>query len=141
MLGSFIKRRGNLLLLAEENGVIQARELEYCIRESMDNLNLSGVFTSFRSCCDGQLQLKSIVAVYDFYEHLVERLLDEMTALMVNLTCTKGKIRMNIQMGCTGEIARQVLDDLELPFGSVTYEIMDEDIILNLTITEGGTEA
>ena len=71
----------------------------------------------------------------------MERLLDEMTALMVNLTCTKGKIRMNIQMGCTGEIARQVLDDLELPFGSVTYEIMDEDIILNLTITEGGTEA
>ena len=141
VLGSFIKRRGNLLLLGEENGVIQARELEYCIRESMDNLNLSGVFTSFSSRCDGQLQLKSIVAAYDIYEQLVERLLDEMTAMMVNLTCTKGKIRMNIQMGCTGEIAQQVLDDLVLPFGSVTYEIMDEDIVLDLTITEGGGEA
>ena len=141
VLGSFIKRRGNLLLLGEENGVIQARELEYCIRESMDNLNLSGVFTSFSSRCDGQLQLRSIVAAYDFYEQLVERLLDEMTAMMVNLTCTKGKIRMNIQMGCTGEIAQQVLDDLVLPFGSVTYEIMDEDIVLDLTITEGGAEA
>ena len=48
---------------------------------------------------------------------------------------------MNIQMGCTGEIARQVLEDLKLPFGSVTYEIMDEDIVLDLTITEGGGEA
>ena len=141
VLGSFIKRRGNLLLLGEENGVIQARELEYCIRESMDNLTLSGVFTSFSSRCDGQLNLKSIVAAYDFYELLVERLLDEMTAMMVNLTCTNGKIRMNIQMGCTGEIAWQVLDDLALPFGTITYEIMDEDIVLNLTIQEGGTEA
>jgi hypothetical protein len=81
------------------------------------------------------------VAAYDFYEQLVERLLDEMTAMMVNLTCTKGKIRMNIQMGCTGEIAQQVLEDLVLPFGSVAYEIMDEDIVLDLTITEGGGEA
>ena len=48
---------------------------------------------------------------------------------------------MNIQMGCTGEIAQQVLEDLVLPFGSVTYEIMDEDIVLDLTITEGGGEA
>ena len=141
VLGSFIKRRGNLLLLGEENGVIQARELEYCIRESMDNLTLSGVYTSFSSRCDGQLNLKSIVAAYDFYELLVERLLDEMSAMMVNLTCTNGKIRMNIQMGCTGEIAQQILDDLALPFGTITYEIMDEDIVLNLTITEGGAEA
>ena len=36
---------------------------------------------------------------------------------------------------------KQVLEDLKLPFGSVTYEIMDEDIVLDLTITEGGGEA
>ena len=138
VLGSYIKRRGNLLLLGEENGIIQTRELEYCIRESMDNLNLAGVFTSLSSKCDGCLALRSIVAAYDFYEELVERLLDDMTAMMVNLTCADGTVRMNIQMGCREEIAQQVLHGIELPFGSFRYELMEEDVVIDLTITEGG---
>lgn len=138
VLGSYIKRRGNLLLLGEENGLIHTRELEYCIRESMDNLNLSGVFTSFNSHCEGSMQLGSIVAVYDFYEVIVERLLDSMTAMMVNLTCSDGRIRMNIQMGCAEEIAQQVLEGIALPLGSFRYEIMEEDVVIDLFLTEGG---
>ena len=138
VLGSYIKRRGNLLLLGEENGVIQARELEYCIRESMDNLNLASVFTSFNSRCDGQLQLKSVVAAYDLYEKLVERLLDDLTAMMVNLTCTDGNIAMNIQMGCLSDIPPDVLENISLPGADLRWEITDEDIIIDMTITEGG---
>lgn len=138
VLGSYIKRRGNLLLLGEENCIIHARELEYCLRESMDNLKLAGVSTSFNSNCEGCLQLRSIVATYDFYEVLVERLLDDMTAMMVNLSCTDGRIRMNIQMGCQEEIAQQVLVGIALPFGSFRYELMEEDVVIDLTITEGG---
>jgi hypothetical protein len=138
VLGSYIKRRGNLLLLGEENGVIQARELEYCIRESMDNLNLASVFTSFNCRCNGQLQVKSVVAAYDFYEKLVERLLDDLTAMMVNLTCTDGKITMKIQMGCLSEISPKVLADITLPGMDLRWEITDEDIIIDMTVTEGG---
>jgi len=140
VLGSYIKRRGNLLLLGEGGAFIHTRELEYCIRESMDNLNLSGVFTSFNSRCEGDMQLASIVSAYDFYELLVERLLDSMTAMMVNLTCTKGHISMNIQMGCREEIAQQVLQDISLSHGSFRYEIMEEDVVIDLTIIEGGGE-
>ncbi len=140
VLGSYIKRRGNLLLLGEAAGLIHTRELEYCIRESMDNLNLSGVFTSFNSRCEGDMQLASIVSAYDFYELLVERLLDSMTAMMVNLTCTKGHISMNIQMGCREEIAQQVLQDISLSRGSFRYEIMEEDVVIDLTVIEGGGE-
>ncbi|MBR6825817.1 MAG: hypothetical protein IKM59_04640 [Oscillospiraceae bacterium] len=140
VLGSYIKRRGNLLLLGEAAGLIHTRELEYCIRESMDNLNLSGVFTSFNSRCEGDMQLTSIVSAYDFYELLVERLLDSMTAMMVNLTCGKGHISMNIQMGCREEIAQQVLQDISLSHGSFRYEIMEEDVVIDLTIIDGGGE-
>lgn len=140
VLGSYIKRRGNLLLLGEAAGLIHTRELEYCIRESMDNLNLSGVFTSFNSRCEGDMQLTSIVSAYDFYELLVERLLDSMTAMMVNLTCKNGHISMNIQMGCREEIAQQVLQDISLSHGSFRYEIMEEDVVIDLTIIEGGAE-
>ena len=140
VIGSYIKRRGNLLLLGEETSKINAAELEYCIRESLENLHLSGVFTSLDSGCSGKLPLQHIVAVYDFCEAMIERLLDEMTAMMVNLTCESGSIIMNIQMGCTEEIAQQVLSGITLSCGSFTYEIIDEDVVINLTVAEGGAD-
>ena len=140
VIGSYIKRRGNLLLLGEEASKINAVELEYCIRESLENLHLSGVFTALDSDCSGKLPLEHSVAVYDFCEAMIERLLDEMTAMMVNLTCESGSIRMNIQMGCTEEIAQQVLSGITLSCGTFTYEIMDEDVVINLTVAEGGAD-
>ena len=139
VIGSYIKRRGNLLLLNEENKEINATELEYCIRESLDNLRLGGAYTMLSSNCGGKLLVERIVAAYDFCEALIERLLDDMTAMMVNLTCAGGKIKMNIQMGCTEEIAQQVLSDVTLKFGTFTYDIMDEDVVINLKI-EGGAD-
>lgn len=141
VLGSYIKRRGNLLLLGEDARRIPARELEYCIRESLENLRLGNVFTSLNAVCDGDLLLEHIVAAYDFYETMAERLLDEITAMMVNLTCQNGMIRMNIQMGCTEEIAHQVWENVSLPYGKFVYEIMDEDVVIDLVITEGGMDA
>ncbi len=139
VIGSYIKRRGNLLLLGEENNAVNANELEYCIRESIENLHLGGVYTSFASDCLGKLPIEHITAAYDFYETLTEQLLDDVTAMLVNLTCKNGNIKMNIQMGCTEEIAVQTLADVTLSFGNFTYEIMDEDVVVNLTI-EGGAD-
>lgn len=138
VLGSFIKRRGNLLLIGEDNGIIHTRELEYCIRESMDNLTLAEVSTFFHSQCEGAMGLEYIVAAYDFYEYLVEHYLNEMTALMVNMTCTDRKISMNIQMGCTREINGATIKDIPLSYGSFCYEIMDNDVVINLVIEQGG---
>lgn len=141
VLGSYIKRRGNLLLLGEDAKMVPARELEYCIRESLENLRLGQVYTALDSSCEDKLPLEHIVAVYDFYENMVERLLDDITAMMVNLRCSKGKTVMNIQMGCTENIAKQVLADVTMPYGIVTYDIMDEDVVINLVLSGGGADA
>ena len=138
VLGSYIKRRGNLLLLGEESEKIPSRELEYCIRESLENLSLGQVFIALNCKCEGRLPLEYMVAAYDFYETMVEHLLDDITAMLVNLTCSEEKVVMNIQMGCTEGIAAQILSDVTVPFGSFTYEIMDEDVVINLVISEGG---
>ena len=78
------------------------------------------------------------MAAYDFFETVTERLLDNMTAMLVNLNCDNAGIRMNIQMGCTEEIVPKVLEDISHSYGSVTYEIMDDDLVINLIISEGG---
>lgn len=140
VLGSYIKRRGNLLLLGEEASRIPTRELEYCIRESMENLRLGQVFTALGSSCQGSLPPEHIVAAYDVFEQMMEQLLDDMTAMMVNLTCSDSGIRMNIQIGCTAEIARQVLADVTVPIGQFTYECMDEDVVIDFVAAAGGAE-
>ena len=33
------------------------------------------------------------------------------------------------------------LEDISLPFGSFSYEFMDEDVVINLIINEGGEKA
>jgi hypothetical protein len=124
--------------LAEENEIIDSRELEYCIRESLDNLHLGGVFTSFNSSCSGAFNVKYIVAAYDFYEVLVERLLKDITAMMIHLRSENGQIKMNVQMGCREDIAAQVLSDIHIPFGEFSYEVEDEDVVINLTLLTGG---
>lgn len=141
VIGSYIKRRGNLLLLWEENQRIDARELEYCIRESLDNLRLAKVFTSFECECAGELLPTHIIAVYDLYETLVESLLDNVTAMMIRLRCRDGQITIKLQVGCEEDIAQNSLDSITVPFGSFSYEIQEEDAVISYIVPEGGAKA
>ena len=48
-------------------------------------------------------------------------------------------INNNISSKITLEdIAKQVLDGVQMPLGSFVYDIDDEDISITLTITDGG---
>ena len=135
---AYIKRRGNLLMLGEEGNIIPAIELEYCIRESLDNLRLGDVFTSFDSNCDGELKLEHAVVAFDFYENIVERLLDDATAMLIHLDCKDGVIKMRLQIGCNEDIAEQTLSELSIPCGKFEWDIQDEDVTVTLLLSEGG---
>ena len=140
VIGSYIKRRGNLLLLWEENRRIDARELEYCIRESLDNLRLAKVYTSFECECAGELPPTHIIAVYDLYETLVESLLDNVTAMMIRLHCREGRISIKLQVGCEEQIAQNSLANITVPFGEFSYDIQEEDVMIRYTVPEGGAK-
>lgn len=135
---AYIKRRGNLLMLGEEGNIIPAIELEYCIRESLDNLRLGDVFTSLDSKCDGTLKLEHAVVAFDFYENIVERLLDDATAMLIHLDCKDGFIKMRLQIGCNQDIAEHTLSELSIPCGTFEWDIQDEDVTVTLLLSEGG---
>lgn len=137
-IGSHVKRRSNLLLLGEEDQFVNSREMEYCIRESLDNLQLMAVYTMLEAQCEGELRLKHVIAVYDFYEGLVEELLDQITAMMIRFSCKNGSIKMNLQIGCADNVPQQALDEISLRFGRVTCTVQEADVIIDLEITEGG---
>ena len=136
VISAYIKRRANLLLIAEEKNTASARELESCLRESLDNLRLCGVITYLDCHCDGQTAVKQITAVYDLFEQVVEHLLGQLSAMMVTVQCAQGVIRIRIQAGCKNTTPAGFV--FSLADGTVTCETQDEDLIVEATIGQGG---
>ena len=138
VIGSYLKRRSNLVLLGEERKTVSTREIEYCIRESLDNLQLASVSTMLDARCDGELRIESVIAAYDFYERLVERLLDQLTAVIVGVSGGHGTLKMRLQLGCGSKIEKRLLEDICPADGSVTCTMQEEDVVIELVISEGG---
>ncbi len=140
VIGSYIKRRGNLVLLGEEQSVISSRELEYCLGESADHLNLCGIHTAVHVRQCHRLSLETAITAYDFFEAVIEGLLEKLTAVLVDLSCTNGTVHMRLQLGCTGGVEQSILEGLSVPKGHYTCRRQDEDLILELTLSEGGVQ-
>ena len=137
-VSAHIKRHGNLVLLGEESSRAPARELVYCVRETLDNLQLGNVFVSLQEQCSGDLEVAVIIDVYDCFSRIVEQLLEDMTAILVRLTCRDGKVRMQIQIGCRKEIQKEALEGIQTRFGTLTCQLQEEDLLVELTAEEGG---
>jgi len=139
VISAYIKRRANLILLGEEKMEISARELELCLRESLDNLRLCGVITYLDCHCDGQAAVKQIIAVYDLFESVIEQQLDQLSAMMVTAESAEGSIHLRIQAGC--KTAVDTLPSFTLSGGSVRCEVQDEDMIIEAALGQGGAQA
>ena len=137
-VSAHIKRHGNLVLLGEESSRAPARELVYCVRETLDNLQLGNVFVSLQEQCSGDLEVAVIIDAYDCFSRIVERLLEDMTAILVRLTCRDGKVRMQIQIGCRMEIPKEALAGIQTRFGTLACQLQEEDLLVELTAEEGG---
>ena len=136
VISAYIKRRANLLLLGEEKDSAASRELESCLRETLDNLRLCGVITYLDCHCDGQAAVKQMTAAYDLVEQVVEALLGQLSAMVVTVQCTQGTIHMRVQAGCKD--AMPTVADFSLAGGTVICETQDEDLIVEATIGQGG---
>ena len=79
-----------------------------------------------------------IIDVYDCFSRIVEQLLEDMTAILVRLTCRDGKVRMQIQIGCRKEIQKEALEGIQTRFGTLTCQLQEEDLLVELTVEEGG---
>lgn len=139
VISAYIKRRANLVLLGEEKATVASRELESCLRESMDNLRLSGVLTCLDSRCEATASIRQIVAAYDFFEDVAELLLDGLNALIVTVCCDGRTIGLRMQGGLCG--ALPPLDTLRMEQGSFTVEVNDEDVFIEAVLPQGGVSA
>ena len=139
VISAYIKRRANLILLGEEKAEISARELELCLRDSLDNLRLCGVITYLDCHCDGQAAVKQIIEAYDLFENVMEQWLDQLSAMMVTAEASEETIRLRIQAGCKSAVA--ALSAFTLSVGNVRCVVQDEDLIVDVVLGKGGMQA
>ena len=138
VISAYIKRRANLILLGEEQAGVSARELESCLRESLDNLRLCGTITYLDCHCGEQAGIQQIIAVYDLFEEVTEMLLGRMTAMMVTATQQNGSIQLRMQVGCKEPLPE--LPQWSLPGGTVLCEVQDDDLTITATLNQGGEQ-
>lgn len=100
VISSYIKRLGNLILLGEDANYLPVKELEYCIRESMENIQLSNIMVSFDSKCDGFLRKDDMLKIYRTFETLIEITMPSLRALLVNLNSKNENICLKIGISC-----------------------------------------
>lgn len=87
VLGAYIKRIGNLLLIADAQEKISTAELALSISESFEYLRLSGYACDLKQDTDGDVPSDAITAAYRLFEHVIEASYDQMNACFVTICC------------------------------------------------------
>ena len=85
ILGAYVKRKCNLLLLSYDNENILSKELEYCIRESMDSISKCNINCKFTSECNEIIPINHIIVLYDLFEDVVECMLSTFSDFIVDI--------------------------------------------------------
>ena len=136
IIGTYIKRRGNLILLNNENELVSSSELASAFRESSDNLKLLGISSAFDVIVDGEIPLCDALKAYDLYEEIIEALLEDLSAVFVRLKVLDGGVKLTLELGAKTQISMDRLGFIAVS-DEVNVELDDEDIFVTLTLGGG----
>lgn len=84
VIGAYLKRRSNLVFLSDKDSVLASRKLELSIEESINNLETFGVTCGFISELTEPILAMNVIAMYDFFEEVAERSLDNMSSILIH---------------------------------------------------------
>ena len=89
IIGTYIKRRSNLIFVGVQRGAISVQELRLCLNESSENISVSGADCKTIVNGEGQLTVEQATQVYDLFEAIVETELESLRALLVSIEVGK----------------------------------------------------
>lgn len=98
---SYIKRRSNLMLIAEDAETLPLQELHFCLRETVEALALIPVGTHYetRIDTDRRIGVQTIMETYDAFESLVEEMLPRLEQISITLVSDEREASLCLWMG------------------------------------------
>lgn len=139
VLNAYIKRRGNLELMAEDAPKISSRELMLAIHESFVYAELCGV-EAYADCTkEYSVPSKLIIDAYAGFEQLLELMLDDLLAMAVYVFADRDEVRLrfNCQVK-NGDTVSSAL--LTLPYLQECQRDVN-DLTITLGFSAGGDAA
>lgn len=132
VISAYLKRRSNLIFISEDQRELPVSELEYCLRESAQNLTLFGVACEYRLCLTGTLAFWQLLRLYEVFEQVTERALPRLRALYVCVESADGAPDMTLRLSCAA-----VPDGWNVP-GLLAEEEDEGEWRLEYRLPEGG---
>ena len=89
IIGTYIKRRSNLIFVGVQRGAISVQELRLCLNESSENISVYGADCKTIVKGEGQLTVEQAMQIYDLFEAVVEMGLESLRALLTSIEVGK----------------------------------------------------
>ena len=137
VIGTYVKRRGNLLLLGNENGDVSVKEIENALRESLDNLKLLGIEVSLVVLGNSNISIDNALKIYDLYQTVVEKTLDNLTAIFVRFIKTDKGLKLSLSLGVKEDFNQNVLETLSAS-RQLSVEMEDGDVYVDFVLGGNG---
>lgn len=132
IIGTYIKRRSNLIFVGVQRGAISAQELRLCLNESSENISVYGADCKAIVKGEDQLTVEQATQVYDLFEAVVETELESLRALLISIEVGK---RVEVAISVS---AAEPLRGLHMRFPGLEWE-QDEDGLQYVTWKPEGT--
>lgn len=138
LLGAYIKRYANIMLLSQESSVIEAGELGLSVSEVLRYLNFCGIPGEFFSNADCTVNAEAALAVFEAFETLLETNITGLKGAFVNLSGHDGVLFKLTLENLENLLTREAESGLFRV--GVKYEIMQEDGVayISFTLPKGG---
>ena len=114
VIGAYLKRRSNLVFLADKSSMLDANELVLTIGESLDNLEVLGISCGFCTELTEPILAYQIIAMYDFFEMTAERAFDRICSITVYAGKRDGALFLNINTDSTADFSDFVSDNVNV---------------------------
>jgi len=105
VIGTYLKRRSNLIFVAGQEGTVPAEELVLCVNESAESLKLYGI--RCRTEVKGSRRLPPEIAydAYDLLEAVIEKSLDSGSAILFCAEAEADGLHLSLCADCTDDLA------------------------------------
>ena len=133
VIGAYLKRRSNLIFLADRDGMVPVSEVALCLNESMDNLHLHVRRCASRLDFEGELRLETAAALYDFFEAAIELAMDDLSGAAANVTRKEDACVLSLMLQCGTD-----LTSLRAAYPDASVENEDGVWYCTLSVWEGG---
>ena len=133
VIGAYLKRRSNLIFLADRDGMVPVSEVALCLNESMDNLRLHVRRCASRLDFEGELRLETAAALYDFFEAAIELAMDDLSSAAANVTRKEDACVLSLMLQCGTD-----LTSLRAAYPDAFVENEDGVWYCTLSVREGG---